>query len=644
MNRQVVDATWGHFEAQIKMPAQDLVEGRVLLNMINLLSSMMVQGPKTAMINTMDLTGGPFIQFGLNTQALQMVKNDWAHFANTAFGSLFNTIGIAFQRESADMLMLNRLGYGDPDNFVRRRDKISAEANAELPGPRIGAAMVRGLRTLRTITQVGIPQPGGLFPTIKPAPFSLISLGMNIAMIRSHWDMGRALVGRALEFYRAHPEYIEDANFRFSAEDLGYKKGLILDDEQGFKAQIAAMARYGMSLEQMAKDALKPDAPLLSDDHARALAEMALEEMSLEASPNTAPRWSHQSAARFAMPLLRWSFARTDQLRKSFNEPNGEKSLRAMTSGLKIFALVTGVGLAYAFLMDLYDDKVTGKKSNIRGFGQQNNLLAVVERTARMGSWGLWGDLANTAGNLAESGDLRGLSFDGRVVFMNSFINLLNGVTTFARQGTADYGSVYRQMLGAIGGSGYLQVAQIINNAFSLDNAEARVTSRINVSNWLRAVGREMNLDVRTSRGVGSYSLPTKESAYIGQMILAALADDQSDFILAYSKAVTAAREDAKPDPAAYVRQSYAARNPLRSVYVTPPSEAEYRQILSRLPDSGRADVQTAIALFNKFGNFIGAPAYEGKKDTSKPPPLYAPASSSQIRGNVSRNLFPVYR
>ena len=36
-----------------------------------------------------------------------------------------------------------------------------------------------------------------------------------------------------------------------------------------------------------------------------------------------APRWSGDPVGRFAMPLLRWSFARTNQLRKAFAEPNG---------------------------------------------------------------------------------------------------------------------------------------------------------------------------------------------------------------------------------------------------------------------------------------------------------------------------------
>ncbi len=151
---------------------------------------------------------------------------------------------------------------------------------------------------------------------------------------------------------------------------------------------------------------------------------------------------------------------------------------------------------------------------------------------------------------------------------------------------------------------------------------------------------------MRTSRGVGSYSLPTKESAHIGQMILSAMADDQADFILSYSNAVDAAREDGKPDPAAYVRQSYGARNPLRTVFQTPPTDEEYAQILTRLPPSGRADVQAALLLFNRYGEEIGVKAYEGRSEKPKAPrSIFAPPTQpkSSARQNAMRVLFPAY-
>jgi hypothetical protein len=641
LNLDVVNSTEGHFEAWSKTYSGDLVEAKAMLEGLSLITGLLVQGPKTAMINTMDLLGGPFLQYGLSKQAISMARGNWAAFANSAAGSLLNTIGVDFHRNSTDMLLLNRLGYGDQDNSIARRDHLMAAANAEIPGGPIISRAIRGGRFVRALTQVGIPQAGGVYTTLKAAPFSVISRWMNEGFIISHWKAYRGLVGRAVEFYRANPTMIDDPDFRFSAADLGYQKGPLLDDERAFTAVREAMGRWGMSIEGMAQDALKSGAPLISDHHYQALAEMALEEMSLEASPTTAPRWGGNPVGRFAMPLLRWSFARTNQLRKSFNEPNGEASVRAFMNGLKAFSIITGVGIAYALLMERYDEDLTGKKSNIRGFGQDNNFLAALEMTARMGGWGLWGDLANTVGNFGGSGDLRGMSLDNRVVFVNSLMNLAGAVTTLAKQGDATYATVYRQVLQAIGGSGYLQVAQIVNNAFSLDNAESRVTSRINVNNWLRAVGREMNLDVRVGRAAGAYALPTEATPWISEMLLAAMANDQGDFLRAYSKAIAAARNEGKPDPADYVKRSYESRNPLRTVFTTPPSSAEYGQILMRLPDSGRQAVQSAMLLLAKYGSQIGAKDYFGKVEKIKPAPLEAPAPrpTAMARAYAARSL-----
>ncbi len=50
----------------------------------------------------------------------------------------------------------------------------------------------------------------------------------------------------------------------------------------------------------------------------------------------------------------------------------------------------------------------------------------------------------------------------------------------------------------------------------SLDNQEARVVKRISVNNYLRVAGRQMDLDVRTGRGMTAIPNPIKP--YVGQM------------------------------------------------------------------------------------------------------------------------------
>jgi hypothetical protein len=645
--------------AWFKSHAEDTIEPRVFLEMLSFVTSMLVQGPKTAVINTMDLTGGPVIQYGLTASSLNHIRNNWAQFAGSAFGSLFQTFGVQMNWNVVDRLKMLELGLTDPDNQTTLTDRFISAVRSVAPGGtdikgRLGQAAIKATRVARLVTSVGLPARGaaltpgggeGLFPTLKAAPFSMISRWMNEAMILANWGRFRGFVGKAIEYLHANPSATTDPDFQFTADMLGYKKGYLFDEAHSFEALKEAMNRWGMSLENVAKNAMKPGAPMFTDDQHRALAEMALEEMSLEASPNTAPRWSGSNyVGRFAMPLLRWSFARTNQIRKTFNEPNGEKNWHAVMSGLKAMALATGVGIGYGLLMGKWDEELTGKKSNIRGFGQDNNFLAAIEMTARMGTLGLWGDVANTLGNYAGTGDLRGLSLDNRVVFVNSLINTMSALTTWVKQGDATYATVYRQLLQALGGSGYLQIAQIVNHELSLDNAETRVVSRINIGNWLRAAGRELNMDVRIGRAAGAVVNANSIKPWIGEMVLAALADDQADFILAYSKAVDAAREEGKPDAVKHVQMSYAAYNPLRTVFQTPPTEAEYAQLLTRLPPSGRADVQVGILLFNKYANSIGVKEYEGKVEKAKKPPgifdTPRPKTSEQARRQAAMSIF----
>src|ERR1044072_2188429 len=98
LNRKVVDSTEGHFLAWSKTYSGDLIEAKAMLEGLSLVTGLMVQGPKTAAINTMDLTGGPFLQYGLSKQAIRMVRDNWAAFFTSAAGSLFNTIGVDFMR------------------------------------------------------------------------------------------------------------------------------------------------------------------------------------------------------------------------------------------------------------------------------------------------------------------------------------------------------------------------------------------------------------------------------------------------------------------------------------------------------------------------------------------------------------------
>ena len=165
------------------------------------------------------------------------------------------------------------------------------------------------------------------------------------------------------------------------------------------------------------------------------------------------------------------------------------------------------------------------------------------------------------------------------------------------------------------------------------------MTARINAQNYLRVAGRQLGLDVRTF--AGGYSAPTRISPYLTKMELAAYAADSAGFHQEYVNAVEAAREAGYSDPVGHIKDAFASRNPLRSVFRTSPSEADYGRILAELPDSGQTDVREAVNLFNRAASKIGIKVFEGKQEKEKPVKLPLPRFSlSDFRSAAVERMF----
>jgi hypothetical protein len=284
---------------------------------------------------------------------------------------------------------------------------------------------------------------------------------------------------------------------------------------------------------------------------------------------------------------------------------------------------MAGAGIAMSLLADEYNEKIVGRKRNLRNVrnipgalqsGQGGEaFLSLLENVNRAGTFGLWGEVVNTAVNVAGGGgDNRTLSLDQRVVMMSSLLNTMRAIQAAIAQRDIEYMSVVRPMMMALGGNSALQYLQIGNNALGLDNAEARFMERVNVTNRLRVAGREMGLDVRT--GVFAQSVPTKVSPEINRMILAAYAGDRADFVQHWRAAIQVAREEKEPDPVAYVRERFAGRHPLKSVFASL-GEGEYAKMLRYLDDRGRDEVKEAVGRFNAYAGSLGAKPYYGSQN-----------------------------
>lgn len=651
-HRRTINHAKDQFIDWFRTQTSDLIEAKTLFEAVGTLAGLLVQGPKTALINTMDMIAGPVLQVGLNRRALAQIRRNWSSFAASVFNSLSAQVGSAYMLNAENMLRRQKWGYVDPSTTVTWKERVKAELAAPVTGGLIATAVTRVSRIARTFTQVGIPTPGNnqIASRFKPqAAFTDLGQRMNFALIDGVWFQYEDMALRARNFMQEHPEVIGDPAFRFTWQDLGYPKSLFSEQSFAFESLKEGLNRWRMTVEGIGRAAVKEGAPLYTEEQMRDLASMAVNELSLESGPVTRPAWFHNPIIRFITPLLGWSFSKTAQLRKAFREPGGEASYYAAARGtMMMLSAMLPLGLLYGLLMQKYDEEITGKKSDIRGFGQDNNALAAVEQLARVGTFGLWGDIANTIGNFAGQGDLRGISFDNRVIAVNSLMHVFTALGTFLRQGEATYSTVYRPLLQATGGSGYLQYAQIVNNAIApettggiplighfLEN-ERRVTSRINVSNWLRAGGRGLNLDVRMGRG-GQAALPNSIKPFTSSMLLDALADDILGFQSDYQEAIRAAREEGKPDPEDHVKRSFQAMHPLNSAFRTKPSVAEYHQLLASLPEDGRRDVQDAVNLYNRYAATIGIRESEGKEEKRKK--AKAPFSIEAIRRRALGNV-----
>lgn len=635
----------------IKNDSSHPMESRFWLELVKTVASMAVQGPRSAFINTIDLFA-PAWRFGTSGLGGRMAVKSVKHFLAGPMGTFGELLfkqagkGAVFQKRLAEF----KGRY--PSSVVSIFDRMRAIRSTSFLQDH---GLVRFLRMAREAAGGSAVGPkGGIFPRLKP--FSMFTQEAEWAydgLVNGIWESSEMLMMDAVDYMRAHPEAVADPNFRFTSDMVvkphGFLENILFaigNNKETFDRLRATFEQYGINLEQQARDALRTG-ELFKPQQLRGLMAMAQDQFSLEANPNTrAPALYNNAVLRFATPLLQWSIQKPNQLQKAaWRGADGEweGGWQATKNSMKLFAVTAGIGLVYALWLEDYDEKVTGKKSNIRWFSADasagDNAQAAVEMLARTGNYGLPMELANGLINYASSGDLRGISVDGRVLFLNSLFNTMSAVSTFARQKEATYATVGRPLLQAVGGSGYLQYAQAVNTMFpDAIEAEQRVTRRINIGNYLRAAGRQMNLDVRT--GSGMASLPNEMKPWVGEMMLSAYADNSEDFQSAYAQAVEAAQSEwglNRPDAERKVRDSFAAYHPLSIIFRTKPTEREYQKLLDIMPEDGRNDVSDGINLYNRFASRLGIKPSEGKQEKS----AFSPAAfRNELLKSLGRDTF----
>ena len=619
------------WQNMMKLDGGVALELRPWLESVGAIAGLTVQGPSTAFLH-----GTTFIQtfskLGLSPMALKVMGHSASSATSEFMGGLARLVGQDIQWNAERNARRKRIGYVEPDSQRKFSDALTGllrdPANTTNPVNRLVFKVARAAR-LSVSTGFGKTPEGSetAYPTVKPhAPFTWTAQLFDAGSIDG-WVHGfEDAIERAVEHFKSNPGDRTNKDFAFTKlTDLNYSRGFlgIGSEEKAFRFFKDSLARYGMDLEGVARDVLDrrdrgENAAPITDEQFRALAGVVRNEVSLDSQGSRPTALTTNPLLRFASPLLGWPLAKAHDTWEAFRNPDmtltNENKVKAFYAGMLPYLALVPASIGLAYLKDQFNADVVGKKANREDpFTSFKGMLDALAWTGTLG--GIEGDMLNAYVN----GDTqRPFDVDHRVFFISSLHGLWNAARGWQAQGSVlpDYATVQRPMLQALGGSGYLQYADIINHALALDNTEARVTARINATNYLRVAGRELKMDVRVSDGGTVLSNPLRP--LIGQMAMAAYANNSQDFREAYRSALDEAvkekREQAKTplqrqrimqDAKDAVQRAYAGRSPLRTVFATEPTEQEYQRLLGSLDDNGRAAVADAMRLFNHYGTQV---------------------------------------
>ena len=680
------------FKAYISKERDSAMEFSVFNDLIRSMTGLIVQSPGTALIDTISIVEQPWKKMGLNRFGFQMMKNNITNSLGLGFGSFFQMFNRSIKFAHDDMAKMMDIGLDDATaslegGFFRRlRTEFQSNMADEMVSKGlIGKAFETTSRGIRAFLETGIgsaEEGRGAFPVFRPqAIFSQIAKQSSMANTISTWKMFRNFIVNAAEYIENNPEAMEiynkhgmifnekalgQAGLNKALDEMGYGKSfLFFNNSKAYHHMYNTLLEAGFNVEQVALDYInrkktdmKADplaASYLPTENAlyMALAHTTVSQVMMETDVTTrSPIFLTNGFAYASMPLLGWSVQKFVDVNKTVaTDRNSYGYLLGNVEALKAYLAVFPIGLIYAYLRDEYDEEILGKKSSLqagkglifKGDGMPsleeiqtdpyNALQIAIERFDRVGTFGFGGEIMNTTLN-NESG--RELSIDSRVYALNTLGTIKKVITNMAAQRSANYATVYRPLATSLGGAGFLQYAQILNNGLAKAGSEPMfeqeyaMASRISTNNYLRAAGRYMDLDVRTFSGAKGIT-STRMRPWVSEMLMAAVVDDEMWFDKAWQRAVLEAEAMGKEDPIDSVKRSFQAYHPLRYVFQTMPTAAEYYELLDTMNADGQAAVQQTIRNINEYGTILGITPSEGK--------LEKPKTATSFRSQITKDL-----
>jgi hypothetical protein len=612
-----------------------LHDARAGMELLNFMVGQVVDQPKTGALNFLSIGARPFAMHSFSPKVLKATGLAYADLAKNSFGGLLRDLGIDLIRESEyaketgeiEGKAFRRLPFGtvlsgDTGKEGSFQDSLSSRY------------VVQPLRILKALQRKGVGPGLAAIPGL--GTMARFATEGAMANIRGQTFLLQEIINNGIRHFSAHPEDLANPAFRFDASTLKLKGDRGMYDWFRNKT-----VEYNMgSIERIVRDAIERQAAgerTITTEMVEQLSQMNAQELDGASSINTAPAGLAQNQAlRVALPLLRWPLWMMHAAHEGLADANGRADFKSMLRGIgRLAAWNLPLGLAFTFLIDEYDEKILGKKNAMPSVSPlaaipvagvplalatsprtvPQELLGIGQRMIRSGNiYGLGGDLAGQFIAPFDPGSgQRAFSLDQRVLIMSQFLNLQQAISNMVSQGgTATWGSVYRPLVASIGGNGMLNSLDVVNRLAGLDNAEARLTQRINAARWVNTAAKELEIETKKSSG---FSSPTPMSVWTREMQLAAMANDRMEFMEAYRKALDEAREtvteddrvpmrDKEKEAVARVLASWRSRNPFSGLMTTP-TPAQIQSMLGVMNEQGRSDVTEAMRLYESYTRLI---------------------------------------
>lgn len=617
------------------------VEVNAMMEVLGAMAGTTVQGPGTPLIDTISTAEQAMRRLGLSRDAFQFVKTAGKSAAGEMARTLLAAVGFKIQIRAKNHRRRFENGFFDSDSKLGLRDNVRAELlrPIDIRNP-VGKAIVGGARVVRGVLQSGVLGKSEAAVTFKPhAAFTQVAQWINHANIDAVWDSYDNLLMLGMKFLNENPDLDKpgvnlERNERFRKMAKA-DSNLIFDNAKAFEFKWEAAKDLGLDMNEIiVREHRKAKSKIQSEGFSpvelKLLASVAKNEISKDTGLSTRPGWLLSSTAgAVANPLLGWSLSKTFEIPKGLRAADLKKTRQALGLGLKAYAGILPLGVAYAILRDEYDEEILGKKGNViylpGEFGkmikgeQHESGLALIDNLTRVGTFGMGGDMLNNLMNADTIRGGEGLGLERRVFLMSSLQSVISATQTLWRQSQglspADFAEAYswetvgRPLFSGLGGSGYLQYWDALENKTHLDFEEGRVARRININNLLRASGRANAIEVRK---FGGASISTPAKVHIKGMLLAALANDPKEFEKARNRALEAAKSMGKEDPEDFVKRSFQGVHPLRNLFKHVISPAEVEKVISSMSQDSQRAVREGIHLINQYGSQIGVPAYFG--------------------------------